>query len=65
MKKAIVGILIGAVLLSGAVLGGRALYRHFVTDSIADRGGMENPGYTEKMQQEDNQHQFDQSDMTE
>ena len=62
MKKAIVGILIGAVLLSGAVLGGRALYRHFVTDSITDRGGMVNPEYTEKMQQEDNQHQ---SDMTE
>ena len=59
MKKLIVTILIGAVLLGSAVLGGRALYRHFVTNSISDWGGMENPDYTQEMQQQDNQHTTD------
>lgn len=62
MKKVIVAIILGAVLLGGAIWGGTALYRHLVTDRVSDYGGMENPDYTAEMEQEDNQHH---TDMTE
>ena len=29
------------------VMGGVLLYKHFVTDRVSDKGGMENPDYQE------------------
>ena len=47
MKKFLTILLI--VLLSLAILAGAGalLYRHLVTDRIADWGGMENPEYSQ------------------
>ncbi len=45
-------ILLVAVLTAALLLGGGLLYRHFVTDRIADKGGMENP-YTSEMTDDD------------
>ena len=47
MLKILLAILLGAAL----VLGGRLLFRVFVTDRIADKGGMENP-YAAEMPEE-------------
>ena len=41
-------ILLVAVLTAALLLGGGLLYRHFVTDRIADKGGMENPWAVEE-----------------
>lgn len=50
MKKFLTILLI--VLLSLALLVGAGLflYRHFVTDRIADWGGMENPEYSQSVE---------------
>ena len=47
MLKILLAILLGAAL----VLGGRLLFRVFVTDRIVDKGGMENP-YAAEMAEE-------------
>lgn len=39
MKKLLIAVLTVAIL----VAAGAFLYKHFVTDRITDRGGMENP----------------------
>ena len=43
MKRRMLRILLVVLLGAALVLGGTLLYRHFVTDRISDRGGMENP----------------------
>ena len=43
MRSRMLKILLVAVLTAALLLGGGLLYRHFVTDRIADKGGMENP----------------------
>lgn len=48
MKRLIIAVLIALVM----VLGGAMLYRHFVTNRIMDKDGMENP-YADELTQED------------
>lgn len=43
MKRLMIGVVIGAAVVVGAILA----YRHFVTDRVTDKGGMENPFLTE------------------
>lgn len=43
MKKLLTAFLVFLLL----VLLGTAAFRYFVTDRIADRGGMENPAYAQ------------------
>lgn len=47
MKHRMLKVLLAIVLVAALVLGGKCLYRYFVTDRIADRGGMENPEYAQ------------------
>ena len=42
MKRRMIGVFLAGILV-GLLLSG--LYRHFVTNRIMDRGGMENPDY--------------------
>lgn len=43
MKRIMLKILIIVAIIVALVFGGKLLYKHFVTDRIADWGGMENP----------------------
>ncbi len=43
MGQRMLKVLLAVGLTAALVLGGAFLYRHFVTDRITDRGGMENP----------------------
>ena len=53
MKRQMIAVLLGIALAAELVLGGRQLYRVFVTDRITDRGGMENPDAQTYTDQED------------
>ena len=53
MKRRILTVLLVVVIVIALVLGGKFLYRHFVTDRITDRGGMENPDAQTYTDQED------------
>ena len=44
MKRVFSVILIILIVLTVLALAGLLLFRHFVTNQITDRGGMENPG---------------------
>lgn len=44
---ALIKILLVVLLCIALILGGLLLYTHFVTNSIADAGGMENPDYSD------------------
>lgn len=43
----IIRILLVILLCVGLVIGGLVAYTHFVTNSIADVGGMENPDFAD------------------
>lgn len=49
MLKVLLAVGLAAVL----VLGGRSLYRHFVTDRITDRDGMTNPFHQQDPEEPD------------
>ena len=53
MKRRMLTALLIVVLVIALALGGRFLYRHFVTDRITDWGGMENPDAQTYTDQED------------
>lgn len=44
---ALIKILLVVLLCIALILGGLFLYTHFVTNSIADAGGMENPDFAD------------------
>ncbi len=46
----IIRILLVILLCVGLVFGGLVLYTHFVTNSIADVGGMENPDFADEVE---------------
>lgn len=46
----IIRILLVILLCAGLVFGGLMLYTHFVTNSIADVGGMENPDFADEVE---------------
>lgn len=46
----IIRILLVILLCVGLVFGGLMLYTHFVTNSIADVGGMENPDFADEVE---------------
>ena len=48
MKRRMIAVLLGIALAAGLVLGGRQLFRAFVTDRVTDKGGMENPWAVEE-----------------
>lgn len=43
-------IVLVILLCVGLIIAGLLLYTHFVTNSIADRGGMENPDYIDEVE---------------
>lgn len=45
MKKVLLTLLIVVLVLAVLCTAGVFLFRHFVTDRIMDKGGMENPDY--------------------
>ncbi len=47
MKRRMWKLFLAALLLTALVLGGRLLFRTFVTDRVTDKDGMENPFVTE------------------
>lgn len=46
-------VLIAAGILAAVLLAGSFLFRHFVTDQITDKGGMENPYVFEETWEEE------------
>lgn len=46
----IIRILLVILLCVGLVFGGLMLYTHFVTNNIADVGGMENPDFADEVE---------------
>lgn len=46
----IIRVLLVILLCVGLVFGGLVLYTHFVTNSIADVGGMENPDFADEVE---------------
>ena len=54
MKRMLIGITALALLL----LAGSLAYKHFVTDQIMDRGGMENPNHTNGTEILDGNHTY-------
>ncbi len=52
MKRKMTALLLGLALAAALVLGGKLLFRVFVTDRVTDKGGMENP-YADELPAED------------
>lgn len=46
----IIRILLIILLCVGLIIGGLLAYTHFVTNSIADVGGMENPDFADEVE---------------
>lgn len=46
----IIKILLIILLCVGLIFGGLLLYTHFVTNSITDVGGMENPDFADEVE---------------
>lgn len=48
IKRGVKVTIIVIIVVAAVVIFGGLLFRHFVTDRITDKGGMENPEYTQE-----------------